>query len=164
MPAVLGIDVSSFAIDLVRLDENTQDAHWDRIMLLGDTPFERLQSVQVLMPNTAWYDDIYLAAIETPKTRFMNSAGALFPVYGAVVARLPQSLVVWDVHPKTWRRSLGLGGNAPKEAVRLAVELLAPDFCDSWMAELPQDAFDAYAVAYHARETNARAVEEAISA
>lgn len=158
MSSVLGIDVSSHAIDMVKLDETTNDAEWTRIELLGGDSFIRLRGVERAMPwRHRYYDDVYICGIEVPKTRFLKSAGALFPIYGAVVALLPPNLQVWDVHPKTWRQGIGLPGNATKEDVRVAVY----DLWDGMHDLIPQDAVDAYAVAYHVRETNRRAIEAA---
>lgn len=161
MTAVLGIDVSSHAIDLIRLDESTGAADWTRLELHGKTAFDRLRQVPAVMPHGSFYDGVYLAGIETPKTRFMPSAAALFPVYGAVVACLPARLEVWGVHPKSWRHALGLPGNATKEQVAQAVNELL--FVTAGMGGFgyvgwPQDAKDAYAVALYARDTNAAGI------
>lgn len=156
MSAVLGIDVSSFAIDLVKLDETTNEATWERLTLAGKTAFDRLRQVHVQMHSDAWYQDCYLAAIERPKTRSFISASALWPVFGAVVALLPPALLVWDVPPTAWRQELGLAGNAVKDVCAArAIELGAyPEWAD-------QNAYDAWAVAWYAREVNARAIEAA---
>ena len=161
MSVVVGIDLSSHAIDLVRLDETTNRAEWVRLPLEGATSFERCRSVAAAMATlgTGFYDDAYLAAIERPKTRFMPSAAALFPVFGAVLVSLPAALPVWDVSPGDWRKGLGLKGNATKEECQLAVIELWDNvsevaYCDGET----QDTFDAWAVAFFARELNARGV------
>lgn len=163
MPSVIGIDISSHAIDLVKLDETTNDATWLRVELIGGTSFARLRQVAPQMPRHSFFDDVYLAAIETPKTRFMKSAGAIFPVYGAVVAMLPAALEVWDVHPKSWRLELGLAGNASKTACAVAVQKLRRrwDIYPRPLEPWPQDALDAYAVAHYARTINARGLSAA---
>lgn len=163
MSVVLGIDVSSHAIDLVRIDENTGEAVWDRCKLHGRTGFDRLRNVGRAMPRWAsgWYDAVLLAAIETPKTGFLKSAGTLFPVYGAVVACLPptSTLEVWDVHPLHWRHGIDLPGNASKAQVAARVRELYPP-ADEW--QWPQDACDAYAVARYALTTHQRGIEAAL--
>lgn len=162
MSHVLGIDVSSHAIDMVKLDEETNRAEWTRHVLKGKTAFDRLRQVAAAMPPASYYDDVYLTAIETPKTRFMPSAAALFPVYGAVIAHLPARMLVWDVHPKTWRHALGLAGNATKEQVAVAVrDLWLDDLRPGEVRNWSQDALDAYAVALYARDTNRAGVEDA---
>jgi Holliday junction resolvasome RuvABC endonuclease subunit len=53
-----------------------------------------------------------------------------------------------------WRKELGLSGHATKEQAAEAVDALRGPGALAWS----QDALDAYAVAYYARELNARAV------
>jgi Holliday junction resolvasome RuvABC endonuclease subunit len=158
MPAVLGIDVSSRQIDMVYLDETTDEATWASFTLMGATAFDRLRDVAQVMPSRAWYEQrgIYLAAIETPKTRFMPSAAAIFPVYGAVIAQIPRSLELWDIHPTAWRAGIGVPGNASKGVCAAAVHQLHIE-AHYWS----QDACDAYAVAYTARNTNQKGIEAA---
>jgi len=158
MSVVVGIDLSSHAIDLVRLDETANRAEWVRLPLEGATSFERCRSVAPAMATlgSGFYDDVYLAAIERPKTRFMPSAAALFPVFGAVLVSLPAALPVWDVSPGDWRKGLGLKGNATKEeCAGRCIELGAPE---EW--EYP-DPYDAFAVAFFARELNSRGLTSA---
>ncbi len=156
---VLGIDVSSHAIDLILLNETGVKATWINLQLEGKTSFDRLRRIPEQMPPAAFYDTCYLAAIERPKTRFMSSAAALFPVFGAVVAHLPTDLEVWDVPPTTWRHGLALKGNAKKHEVAEAVCKLASNGApDHPIWNWSQDAYDAYAVAYYARELNTRGV------
>ena len=154
MSAVLGVDVSSHNVDLVKLDEDTNHAQWHRIPLTGPTAFDRLRTLQ--MPTASYFDDVYIAGIETPKTRFMASAAALLPVYGAAIHAMPAALQVWPVHPKTWRSTLGLKGNATKAEVAAQVLELAPAIAHEW----PQDALDAYAVALYVRTINQQAIDQ----
>ena len=159
MSSVLGIDVSSHAIDLVKLDEETTSALWLRVPLDGATSFDRLRQIPLAMPHGSFYDNVYLAAIERPKTRFMPSAAALFPVFGAVVACLPAALELWDVPPTAWRHGLGLKGNAKKEECALKVIRLLQIGDDGILTlNWPQDAYDAYAIAFYARELNSRGI------
>lgn len=159
MSVVLGIDVSSHAIDMVKLDETTNDATWQRFRLVGRTAFERLRQVAEAMPTATFYDDVYLVAIETPKTRFLKSAGALFPVYGAVVAAIPGNLELWDVAPTVWRHGLGLPGNATKEQVALAAIDLWDNIAQvAYLDGETQDTYDAFAVALWARDENAKGI------
>ncbi len=154
MAAVLGIDLSSKNIDLVWLDEDGPGARWERLPLAGPTSFARCRAVRAAMPPASAYEGCYLAAIERPRTQSMVSAAALFPVFGAVLACLPAALEVWDVLPQHWKQGLGLGGNASKHEAACAVDDLRGVGSPDW----PQDALDAWAVAYYARELNARGV------
>ena len=70
-----------------------------------------------------------------------------------MLVTLPAALPVWDVSPGDWRKGLGLKGNATKEeCAGRCVEIGAPG---SWDV---QDPYDAWAVAFYARELNARGV------
>lgn len=160
MPTVLGIDVSTKAIDLVLLDESTNRCTWDHIPLAGVSAFDRLRDVPRRMPKWGWYEDqgVYLAAIELPMSRAAGSSiFKLNHVFGAVVACLPRALqTVWAIAPHEWRKELELAGNAPKQVCAArCVELGAyPEWND-------QNAYDAFAVAYMARQTNQRGLEAA---
>lgn len=157
MSAVLGIDVSTKAIDLVLLDENSDQASWDHLELRGATAFDRLRTLPSRMPKWSWYDSVYLAAIETPMGRGQGGTEAkLNWIFGAVIACLPRGLATWHVAPHEWRRELGLPGNAPKAVCAArCVELGAHV---DWQQ---QDAYDAYAVARYAREVNRRGIAAA---
>jgi hypothetical protein len=174
MSSVLGIDLSTRAIDLVKLSENDNAATWTRVELEGKTALERLRSLRYEMTVGYWtprdssffFDDVYLVAIEAPMSRGQpGTLAKLSRVFGAVVVCLPSSLEVWEVSPVAWRKELGLPGNASKgECAAVVRRLVSPpaysvsgspeDFYPSW----PQDALDAYAVAYYARQVNARGI------
>ncbi len=166
MSTVLGIDLSSRNIDLVWLDEDGPGARWARLPLAGPTSFARCRAVRAAMPPATAYDGCYLAAIERPRTQSMVSAAALFPVFGAVLSCLPAALEVWDVLPQHWKQGLGLGGNASKEEAAREVYALAEPAVLGWatngmrgpVQDVPQDALDAWAVAFYARELNARGI------
>lgn len=163
MSTVLGIDLSSKNIDLVWLDEDGPAARWERLPLgTAKTPaFERLRNVpgQLRRAIAREGENCYLAAIERPKTHSFVSAAACFPVFGAVVACLPPGLEVWDVAPAQWKQGLGLKGNASKEECAAAVrDLWLDDLKAGEIRTWSQDALDAWAVAYYARELNTRGV------
>lgn len=161
MATVLGCDFSTFAVDLVKLDETSQRAEWRRVTLEGASALERLMSVQEVMPPSGFYDDCYLAAIEIPYGRGQSGVLAkLNRVFGAIVASLPPRLHLWEVTPQEWRKELGLAGNASKETCAEAVERIGRIYL-SHGGRWPQDALDAYAVAYYARQVNARGNEAA---
>ena len=155
MSSVLGIDLSSKAVDLVKLDETTNQATWRRVELEGKTAFERLRSISYRMPFRAYLDDVYLIAIEAPMSRGQpGTLAKLSRVFGAVLMWIPSGFEVWEVSPVAWRKELGLPGNASKEEAAFAVDDLRGPGTPDW----PQDALDAYAVAYYAREQNRRGI------
>lgn len=162
MSSVLGIDLSSFAVDLVKLDETTLHADWRRVTLTGETAFDRLRSVREEWPDSDYFQDCYLSAIEIPwGMRQPGSQAKLNRVFGAITALLPRDLQLWDVLPKAWRAELGLKPSASKNECGTAVVNLCLQATDVAMTHAliwPQDALDAYAVAYYARSVNERAL------
>ena len=157
LSTVLGIDLSSRAVDLVKLDETTNAATWQPLYLEGASAFERLRDVHDYMRAVA-FDDVYLVAIEAPMSRGQpGTLAKLSRVFGAVVACIPRELEVWEVAPAAWRKELGLPGNASKDECAEAVEILGRIYLSTGL-RWSQDALDAYAVAYYAREVNARGV------
>jgi hypothetical protein len=164
MAAVAGIDLSTRAIDIVKLDETTNNATWHRIQPQGKNAWERLLNARALMPTTSWWDDVYMVAVERPYG-VGKSIHDLMRAMGAVVAALPPALMVWELSPAEWRKGIGLPGNATKDECRLKVLQNAWDSdSDSWaLMEVlwPQDALDAYAIAYTARAINQQAIEAA---
>lgn len=160
MSAVLGIDLSTKAVELVLLDETDNRASWDHLELEGADALARLRDLPRRMPRWAsrWYEDagVYLVAIEAPYGRGQGGTEAkLNHVLGAIVACIPPAIPIWLVAPHEYRAHLELAGNAPKELVRQAVlELGAyPDWT--------QDACDALAVAHYARDINHRGIQAA---
>jgi len=160
MSCVVGCDLSSFAVDLVRLDETTNHATWDHLHLNGKSALERLRQVPLVMPRWSWFDDVYLVAIEEPMSRGQPGTSAkLNRVLGAVVACVPATVELWLVRPADWRKALGLSGHASKEQAGEKVDELR-----GAGAPWSQDALDAYAVAYYARTVNARGLTASLAA
>lgn len=154
MSAVLGIDLSSFLVDLVVLDETTADVEWTRLELVGATPFDRCRHVRHVMPSRTWLEErgVYLVAIEKPVVASFVSAAAQFPVFGAVAVSLPTTVPVWSLTPAEWKHELGVSLLRKPTAAEIAT--VVGDVAHGW----PQDALDACGVAYAAREMNARAI------
>jgi hypothetical protein len=160
--AVAGIDLSSRAIDLVRLDETQPVATHRRVSLEAagktSTAWERTLLLPALMPRSSWWDDVYLVAIEAPYGVGPGTVAVLNRVVGAIAASLPARLRVpercWIVRPDEWKQWLGVPASAKPTAddvYRLGLRLTG-DWPDT------QDARDALCVAYWAREINASAL------
>jgi hypothetical protein len=164
--SVLGLDFSTRAIDIVALDKNTNAAEWLRVELEGESAWERTLSVPRLMPDASWYDyrGVFLAAIETPVN---DQKRVLSRVQGAVMASLPAKLrhphSCWDVHPSTWKAGLGLKGKPTADDIERVLPgcELEGMLSTLWPVGM-QDTWDALALAAWARDTNARAVEQAL--
>lgn len=154
---IAGIDFSSRFIDVVLLDESTDAATWHRFELSGADAFDRARAVRAAMPGSSFWDNVLAVGIEQPQARGPRAAnmGALYRVQGAVLACLPQPVLVQPWWPSAWRKAVGLPGNASKEAVATFAErTLYPMWPHPMVATLPvwpQDAWDAYLIALATR-------------
>ena len=145
---IAGIDCSSFAIDIVTvpLDEGEGDVELHSFRLEdGPRAFERTRSVPNVVParNHSFWLNILAVGLEEPTGRFKPGSG--FRVQGAVLAMIPDRMLVKPLTPSEWRAGVGLPGNCSKEAVF------------AWVTErlcgIPksQDAADAYCMALATR-------------
>lgn len=157
MTAIAGIDLSTKAIDIVLLDEDTDRAHHHRVELAGGGAFLAALDVRDRMPSRSWWEDAAVVSIwlELPFARHLKSVAPLMRIQGAVLASLPRSLVAGELTPQTWKRLTVGQSNAAKPDVANWV-------FGRWLncpAAVGQDACDAYAVAWAGRmlEETARA-------
>lgn len=177
MSAVVGIDLSTKALDLLKLDETTSRAEWVRCELAGKDAWERTLNVRDCLrgylqfgetvANAEWWDDVYLVAIEAPYGRGQTGTNALLNrVVGAVAASLPAHLRApercWIVRPDEWKHGLGLSAKPTKDDVAaladgttLSLTNIAVAALHNW--EFDQNARDAYCIAMFARDTLAKA-------
>lgn len=149
---VAGIDLSTRAVDVVLLDEDTDVATWHRFPLEGRDAFERARHVRTALPGrtSGFWDDVLAVGIEDPRG---YGAGSLYRVQGAILACLPWGLLVQPWVPSAWRKQVGLAGNASKLDVwtfgaRRLLKDKAPGLYETW----PQDAMDAYCIALATRQ------------
>lgn len=164
MSYCVGIDLSSRAIDIVKLEEDSNRAEWFRFSLEGASAWERTRVVRQALPSASWWDDVYLAAVETP---FPDQKGVLRRVQGAVMASIPPEVLVWEANASEWKRELGLKGKPSWEDIearapfhRVAAQGDAPSISISTTDDR-QDCRDAYCIALWARESNRRGIEAA---
>jgi hypothetical protein len=158
--AVVGIDLSTRALDLVKLDESSNRAEWVRCELEGKTAWERTLQVRdsviggSVLRWCQWWDDVYLVAVEAP---YGHGSDLLNRVVGAIAASLPARLRApercWIVRPDEWKRGLGLKA---KPSFTDLVVMTAPDVPDFFDAHTfqnyDQNARDAYCLAMFARD------------
>lgn len=165
MSAVLGIDLSSKALDLCLLDEDDAGARWDRLPIpFTHSKVELGRAVADAMPGRSWYEHhgVYLIALEEPMGQNRQAIAALYTVLGAVAANLPHDIPRWTLRPAEWKLAIGLSGNAATSKGNEQLRSWALEYgADS---EWPTDAQVALAVAWTAREINAKAVALAIGA
>lgn len=172
MSAVVGVDLSSFVIDLVKLEEQRNAAEWRRCELPparkgSEAPaWERLLSAPETLPDGAWWEGVYLVAIEAPYGASQRTLVALNRVAGALVACLPFRLRApercWIVRPDEWKHGLGLKGKPTLADIDRITGV------GGWTIEGPPDLYadmneaqnsrDAYCLALWAREANRAAV------
>lgn len=160
MSVVAGIDFSTRAVDIVFLDENNvEPPTWYRYELSGANAFDRARQAKLL---PAVWNDVLAVGIEDPRG---HNAGALYRVQGAILARIPGSVLVQPWIPSQWRKAVGLPGNASKADVAARAMALHKDaeyahhmqWRDWQSCELhnefytppdwSQDAFDAFCIA-----------------
>ena len=160
----IGIDLSTHAVDLVKLDEDTYRAEWYRVPLVGESAIDRARSYY----EERWkylkhsyevefiWDDVIVCALEDPHGAGRSAVSKIMRVQGVVLATIPARVQVWTFAPGEWRNLCGLAGNASKENVR---EWALDVWGDPPYPDPPQDACDAYCIAYAARALNERQEE-----
>lgn len=152
-PFCVGIDLSTRAIDLVAIDENTARAQWSRIHLEGDGAFARCRQIAASMPLASYWDDVYLVAIERPFIRRGQDIVRL--AQGAVLAGIPVHVPVWEVSVSQWKHHAGIPTRAkPARSTFPGVTFNRP--------VEHQDTYDALGVALYARDLNAAGVAKAL--
>ena len=154
-PFTVGIDLSSRAIDLVRLDENQDEAEWRSVNLSGADAWTRTLDLRGNMPTSLWWDEVYLCAIEKPFGPSRRAQSVLMRVQGAILASIPSHVELWEVDPATWKKALGL-----KQSEKPSWSAFPPSFFDDYW---DQNARDALGVALYARDENARGVAAALN-
>ena len=142
---ICGIDLSSFAIDIVRIHD-TGTVDWHRFPLEGQDAWERTRNVPYAIPSPTdeFWDETTAIGIEQPAGH--HGVIPLVRVQGAILARLPKDVLVQPYMPARWRVLAGLPGHALKADVRMRSLMLgAPE---DWKV---QDAYDAHLIAYAIR-------------
>jgi hypothetical protein len=148
---IAGIDVSTRAVDIVKLPFDGDNAQWDRYDLVGPNALERVCWTFYDIPKGTYWDNVALVAIERPYGPGRDILFHLHLVVGAVIAALPARLrPPWLMHPTEWRKACGLPGNASKGTVTEWTYWYGPQGTEEW----PQDACDAFCIAYAARALN----------
>ena len=177
MSAVVGVDLSTKALDLVKLDESSNRAEWVRCELDGRNAWGRTLGVRWNMRDRAlsavgaFWDDVYLVALEAP---YGHGSDLLNRVVGAVAASLPAALRsperCWIVRPDEWKHGLGLK-EKPSWGDLFMLLGYYPDIHGTsyarlqkqftYVDEIEQHARDAYCLALWAREENRKGVAAA---
>jgi hypothetical protein len=149
---IAGIDYSTRAVDVVLLDEETDAATWHRFELEGKDAFDRTRAIRDLFAGAPLsfrdkWEAVLAVGIENPGGKV--GTGAMYRVQGAILTKIPRGTLVQPFPPASWRKTVGLPGNASKDAVAEWA---------TWKGGLgakavfwPQDACDAYCIALATR-------------
>jgi hypothetical protein len=152
---VLGVDLSTKAIDLVALDEDNPAMCEHRRVELPDPWWNTARWMRSLLRVASiptWLEErnVYLVGVERPYGPSRQAIASLHTVMGALIASLPPQVTAFEVSPADMRRELGLPGNCPKEQMRREVTRRMPHL--TWT----DDAYDAWAAGYAALWINER--------
>lgn len=147
---IAGIDLSSFAVDIVFLQDDDNYPCWVRAALpLGGDAFDRSRGVV----HALWgafgskegvrpplFGDCAAIGIEEPRG---FNPGPAYRVQGAVLQFIPREVLVHPLIPSQWRKAVGLKGNAKKPEIMVFVKDRLGKVAEGW----PQDACDAWCLA-----------------
>lgn len=147
---VVGIDGSTFHLDLVKLDLDSDRAEWTRHSLPNEKlAWDRIQAARALPLGGTYWDDVCLVGVEQPAGKGDSPLLISFTL-GVLLAHVPERIPVLRLMPSEWRKACGLPGNCSKEDIAF--------FCglnwDNVPENILQDGCDAYAIAYAARAIN----------
>lgn len=150
MSLFAGIDLNSNVVDIVLLDEDTNEAHWIRRRIdtgpSSDDAFARCRRVRDAMPaRSIWKDSGVIAiGLEIGMSRSFTSVRAQGRVQGAILACLPTEIPVYELYPASWKRlALGNGRASKQDGANWCRQNIR------WLDDqrLPQDAIDAACIA-----------------
>lgn len=153
---VVGIDGSTFHLDLVKLDLDSDRAEWTRHSLPSEKlAWDRIQGARSLPLGGTYWDDVCLVGVEQPAGKGDSPLLISFTL-GVLLAHVPERIPVLRLMPAEWRKACGLPGNCSKAVVSLFFESKTFEADRAlYRATINcQDARDAYAIAYAARSIN----------
>jgi hypothetical protein len=162
---VLGVDLSTKAIDLVALDEDNPSVCEHRRVELSDEDKQWWDSSRYMLgflDNSGarrWMHDhrIFLVGVERPYGPSRLSIASLHTILGAFIASLPRGIKAFEVSPADMRRELGLPGNCAKQYVyNQVVDRLLAAGQEETLRDWPLDAYDAWAAGHAALRINER--------
>lgn len=161
MSHIAGIDVSTTAVDIVLLDEDTRTPTWTHCPLQpalqngSRDDLRPARSAKNAIPGRSWWEHhgVVQVAVEDPFSNRLDTAKKLGRVVGAAACCLPPDMPVLLITPVEMRQWLSIEGRMTKEQLRgYAAEHGAPveewnRDAELWGLKTIQDALDAYVVA-----------------
>jgi hypothetical protein len=157
---VLGVDLSTKAIDLVALDEDNPTRCEHRRVELSQGWWHSAGLMRHILRDgkTAswiWERNVFLAGVERPYGPSRQAIASLHTILGAFLASVPPGITAFEVSPADMRRELGLPGNCAKHKMHDRIMF----YFSSHGGKLPYsepDAFDAWAAGFAALRINER--------
>lgn len=162
---VLGCDVSTRAIDVVALQLDSDEARWIHVPLGKGDLLERVRRIRrsVLELGPIGLDPFppHVLAVGVERPAGKHGVWQVSMAVGGLLQCFPPDMLVTWWMPAEWRKACGMPGNASKGHVkqwavgrRIAqtITVMAGhrvyDEIDAW----PQDATDAYCIAWATRQ------------
>jgi hypothetical protein len=160
---IAGCDISTRAVHIVSLPEDTNDAelHVVRLDTERGDQLARIRRLRDRMPaRTAWRDaGCTLIAVEKPFHRSPGIA-AMMAVYGALLQLFPADMPLLELRSDDWRAECGIPIRKPRDADGDWHKRRALEFArELWTPEPPtidHDGAEAFAIAWAAREIDLR--------
>lgn len=144
---IVGIDLSTKAVDISAVDGQGFFCLWKRIETAGENAHERALPLPAALPSERWWDEVEHVSIEEPIGAAFKAVATLNVVIGVLIASLPERLRLpercWRVPQQEWKSGLGL---REKPSAR-ALVALGCAFDEGVFAGVTQDGLDAAALA-----------------
>lgn len=160
---IAGIDLSSKALHICTLDEDTNAAtvHVVRLDLQRGDAVTRARRLRDLMPaRSAWADiGVTLVAVEKPFFTGHQGLVPLLMVYGGLLQLIPPAMPLLELRADDWRLECSLKRRGPKsELKRASIEFARAVWSDP-PATLDDNTAEAFCIAWSAREIDIRRQE-----
>lgn len=160
--AILGVDLSTKAIDLVLLDEDDPAQATHHRIALATPWWNAATDMRNTLRGIDHSENVHLAGIERPYGPSRQVIASLHTILGAVLASMPAHITCLEIRPADMRHELGLPGNCPKETMHFAVNRHFEEHGTCYTL-WPPDAYDAWAAGHAALRMCERAAEKKVS-
>jgi len=158
--SVVGIDLSSRALHLITLAEDTNDAyaHVVRLDTTRGAAVERIRRMRDRMPVRSSYSayGVTLIAIEKPFHRQAAMSAVPSMVYGALLQLVPADLPLLELRADDWRRECALPLRGARSELKKASVRFARQMWEACPHALDDDTAEAFCIAWAAREIQLR--------
>jgi hypothetical protein len=159
--SIVGIDLSSKALHICTLDDDTNEAsvHVVRLDLQRGDALTRARRLRDLMPaRTAWHDlGVTLVAIEKPFFTGHQGLVPLLLVYGGLLQLIPPDMPLLELSADGWRGECALKRRGPKSDLKKASVEYARAVWSNPPATLDDNTAESFCIAWAGREIDIRA-------